>query len=152
MGKAQTLGHEGCRDSQLSPASVEPDPGVVVFSGQRCDCLLGVRHDLCCSANGQTLIEKRTSKDIWQNMFQFPLRETRDEYVDIPENWAKFKVRESAEIIHILSHQKIHAKFHHFSVLLPDLNEDTLIIEWDKIQDYPLPRLVDRYLDEEDFT
>ncbi len=100
------------------------------------------------SDQGKTLIEKRTEKGIWQNMFQFPLEEFDTNDNSAISSLRDNQSRESAEIIHVLSHQRIHTVFHHYPFLPEERKEHWIEIEHEKIQDYPLPRLVDRYLEE----
>jgi A/G-specific adenine glycosylase len=73
--------------------------------------------------NEDTIIQKRTSKGIWQNLYEFPLIETEavenyDYIVERIEN--EFFVNESVgsvmeynekSIVHKLSHQHLHIKF-----------------------------------------
>ena len=94
-------------------------------------------------------ISQRTEKDIWQNMYEFPLIETSEKrtlinfepYTDIPP------IKISEEITHILSHQRIHTLFYHFpSTELKNKNELMEITKEDFV-DYPIPRVIDRYLE-----
>jgi len=64
-----------------------------------------------------TIIEQRVEKGIWQNLFQFPLIET-SESVDlknikslINESFQNIVKLNQTEIIHKLSHQKLHINF-----------------------------------------
>lgn len=64
-----------------------------------------------------TIIEQRVEKGIWQNLFQFPLIET-SESVDlknikslINESFQNIIKLNQTEIIHKLSHQKLHINF-----------------------------------------
>ncbi len=102
-------------------------------------------HLLIFSENGNTIIEQRTNKDVWQNMYQFPLIESAES-----PTWKKdqipFKVSESVK--HVLSHQRIHAIFYHFDEFPKKLDENWLVIAQTDIQNYPIPRLIDRYLEE----
>jgi A/G-specific adenine glycosylase len=73
--------------------------------------------------NEDTIVQKRTSKGIWQNLYEFPLIETEavESFDYIVERIEKeFFVNESIEnvleyneksIIHKLSHQHLHIKF-----------------------------------------
>ena len=96
-------------------------------------------------------MQKRNEKDIWQNLFQFPLIETdEDHQLNDFENCTQlppFKI--SAEIVHVLSHQKIHARFYHFNHLPSKIGSDWIAVKMAEIQDYPIPRLIDRYLETE---
>ena len=98
-----------------------------------------------------TILTQRTGKDIWQNLWQFPLIETlsSEQEPDLSSFGQSLNMTVSNEITHILSHQRIKAKFYHI-----DLIPDALDVEWKKISlneldDYPLPRLIDRYLQEQ---
>ncbi len=106
-------------------------------------------HFMMFNIDGNTYLEQRNSKDIWLNLYQFPLIETIDNNETI--NWEKYSisppVKVSSEIKHILSHQNIHAKFYHFSSAPLTAEPNWLKIKFADIQDYPLPRLIDRYLD-----
>ncbi len=102
-------------------------------------------------------LEKRTNKDIWQHLFQFPLIES-NEGATIEEIKSiligKYKITPSSvsnQIKHILTHQRIYAhvwKFDSFP------QEDERDENWIKVHsndliNYPIPRLLDRYLLEE---
>ena len=80
-------------------------------------------------------------------MFQFPLYETTSLANDEIGELVKNQKHESVEIVHILSHQKIHAKFHHFQFLPETQPENWIKAEHADIQNYPLPRIIDRYLE-----
>jgi A/G-specific adenine glycosylase len=94
-------------------------------------------------------ISQRTEKDIWQNMYQFPLIETDisgelknfEPYTEIQANFV------SSEITHLLSHQKIHTFFYHFPAT--SLSKETPLIKVNKndFGDFPIPRIIDRYLE-----
>jgi A/G-specific adenine glycosylase len=99
------------------------------------------------------IIEKRTAKDIWQHLYQFPLLEhptdNSNELIlsEIKQtfNLSPFKISE--KITHILSHQKITARFFHFNQFPENLSENWEIINTQDLSNYPLPRLIDRYLE-----
>jgi A/G-specific adenine glycosylase len=103
-------------------------------------------HYLYYSFNGKTIITKRTEKGIWQNMYQFPLIETENNKT--PKEISN-DIRFSSEVQkHILSHQRIFAVFHHMKSAPKSTDSDHFEIEQDKIQDYPLPRIIDRYIED----
>jgi A/G-specific adenine glycosylase len=105
-------------------------------------------HFLIFSEKSQVLIEKRDKKGIWQNLYQFPLIETSASSNKELESVISNQYKESEEIIHLLSHQKIHAKFHHFDSIPSKIEHNWLKIDRTEIQNYPLPRVIDRYLEE----
>ncbi len=89
-------------------------------------------------SDNQTIIEKRTGSDIWRNMYQFPLTETdSEEYADKP----LFSIRE------VLSHQIIHAAFYVKTVKkLPKLSQNQLVIPFDDMEKYPMPKIMTEFL------
>lgn len=89
-------------------------------------------------SDNQTIIEKRTGSDIWRNMYQFPLTETNSkEYADKP----LFSIRE------VLSHQIIHAAFYVKNVKkLPKLSQNQLVIPFDDMEKYPMPKIMTEFL------
>lgn len=81
----------------------------------------------------RTLIQRREAKDIWYHLYEFPCTEgqTEDKY----------------PFTHVLSHQKLHARFViHKVQKMPDL-PGTIVIRWDELNDYALSRLTLRALD-----
>ncbi len=112
----------------------------------------------------KTIIRKRLREDIWKGLFEFPLVETTEEtdferlqhlpdFVKIAGMTRFQLLKQSATRKHILSHQKIFARFYHLhfdgSLDLVDENNISLISQ-NELQSYPLPRLIDRYLQEID--
>ncbi len=107
---------------------------------------------------GAIALRKRTEKDIWQEMYEFPLLETEKELSEmevlelavemklLSENMEVLKISE--KIKHVLSHQDIFAKF--FEISDPRFqyqNRDKyLYIKDDEISFFALPRLIEVYL------
>ena len=99
------------------------------------------------SRNSQTIIEKRKSKGIWQNLYQFPMIETKyssskKKLFSNKKNLEKYNLIDleielinENEIIHKLSHQKLHIKFWkvHQKIKLDKL------IDWRDLKKYPVP-------------
>lgn len=103
------------------------------------------------------VLEKRTEKDIWQHLFQFPLIETEKaealemmgEQVDQRSGMRHTTV--SPAIRHILTHQNIEAHVWRFEGL-PDpakWEKHWLLVPKKDLADFPIPRLLDRYLEQE---
>ncbi len=81
----------------------------------------------------KTLIHRREEKDIWYHLYEFPCTEgqTDDKY----------------PFTHVLSHQKLHARFIvHRVQKMPEI-PGTIVIRWDELNDYALSRLTLRALD-----
>ena len=101
-------------------------------------------------SNGQTLIQQRKSKDIWQQLWEFPLIETDDKVVLSAEQWEMNEFTYcSDEIIHILSHQRLHVRFYVFHKFPTKTLENWNVISWDDFHLYPQPRLIDRFINEQ---
>lgn len=104
-------------------------------------------HFFLYSDGKSTYLEKRTQRDIWQHLYQFPLVEMESESVSGLQKQLKGLAHSSDEILHLLSHQRIHARFHHFFQLPEQVDENWIKVDTAAIQDYPLPRIIDRYLE-----
>ena len=99
--------------------------------------------------NDRTFLQKRVAKDVWQHLFQFPLIESQE-----PLDPAEIITRAGAvpdylseEITHVLSHQKIHARFAIIKQAAKNIGTDWIMVNVSDIANYPLPRLIDRYLE-----
>lgn len=108
------------------------------------------------SGNELLLQPRSDANNIWKNMYEFPLIEashllTPEEVIKLP----LLNVQESfvmnpspSDFIHILTHRKINARF--YSIEVQKLNIDSknqVITTLDEIQQYPIPRLITRFLE-----
>ncbi len=105
-------------------------------------------------------IRKRTSKDIWQDLFEFPLIETklemnRTQFSDSIEKELGLK-KNDYKITNIsqpfkqqLTHQLISGRFINID-LRPgyNINKQWLWIEKSKLAEYPFPQYINQYLEE----
>jgi A/G-specific adenine glycosylase len=107
-------------------------------------------HYLIYESAGKTILEQRIQKDIWHKLYQFPLIESNRalSVEELKNRVGDHPVRSSQEIIHVLSHQRIHAQFHHFNFIPSNLEPQYLVIQKNDLDLYALPRLIDRYLEE----
>jgi len=102
--------------------------------------------------NENCYFQKRESKDIWQNLYQFPLNESQKEISSPSElEDAVLKgsifVEVSEQFKHILSHQRIFAKFWKFNVdKLPPSNKYKKVKKTE-IHEFAIPRLIEKYLE-----
>lgn len=108
-----------------------------------------VFHYLVYYEKGKTILEKRIQKDIWQHLYQFPLIEDENTTGIALRRVRQWQKSESRERTHVLSHQKIKAVFHIMDCFPEKLDKQWEITHVSGIQEYPLPRLIDRYLEEE---
>ena len=91
-------------------------------------------YTIYCTDDMRTLISQRRQKDIWQHLYEFPLQES-DTLLPTPPD------APCVELTHVLSHQRLHARFHIKKVSeLPQI-PDTIAIALKDIDDYALSRL-----------
>lgn len=110
-------------------------------------------------------IQKRTAKDIWINLHDFPLIETPEQVSEsqllASAEWkkmigkSKFTVQSVSETQkHILSHQKIFARFFEINLaksLKEVVPQNALVIKTSSIHKYAVPRLVELYLESQEY-
>ncbi|MBN2595915.1 MAG: A/G-specific adenine glycosylase [Marinifilaceae bacterium] len=114
---------------------------------------------LFLSCKSRFLIEKRKKKDIWENLFQYPLIEygnpiSTDELLQTFEWKELFGNKElvihsvSKNVIHKLSHQNLHTKFIHIEMDIDKMKNECgyLIINHSEISKYPFPKLIEDHL------
>ena len=97
--------------------------------------------------------EKRESKGIWQNMYQYPLIETdvqkglNELQKDVTKEFDVDLLEEIANYTHVLSHQRIHTIFWKVN---GDLHSSRKLLDVDveTVDEYPVPRLIHRFLEE----
>jgi A/G-specific adenine glycosylase len=98
-----------------------------------------LNYTIFCTPDMQTLLHRRTEKDIWQHLYECPLVEG-DSLFSVGANMP------SVDLTHVLSHQRLHARFHIEKVdKLPHI-ADTIVISLSDIDNYALSRLTLRAL------
>lgn len=102
-------------------------------------------------------MEKRGDHDIWQNLYQLPLIESANP-LSIEELLTNHQFKTllkgpqvtinmmSNEVIHLLTHQKLHVRFIEITIQEPETNEGWIKIRPDEMADYPVPKLIDNFL------
>lgn len=107
------------------------------------------------STDGKTVVQQRTGKGIWQNLYEFPLVESdfeievgqlkdHSEYKRISEEIRISEVTgyDSKTILHKLSHKHLYTRF--WIANVSDLGEQGVPVE--KIHDYPVPILLGNFI------
>jgi A/G-specific adenine glycosylase len=104
------------------------------------------------------LLEKRTKKDIWQNLYQLPLIETEKELSDDEIMRSRFKRISyskrnmksiSTKKKHILSHQIIYARVIHIEMKNKDFKCDGYIrVNKKDIHKFAVPRLLEHFFED----
>ncbi len=117
-------------------------------------------HYFILDYKGKTYLHKRKSGDIWQGLYEFPLHEAKshlefDELLksqllkDVAKHSKMRLIKTSSTKKHILSHQHIFAQFYHIHLNKPFINERYIEVPFEILNNYALPRLIHRYLEEE---
>ncbi len=111
--------------------------------------------------NGHTYLQKRTDKDIWQNLYEFPLLESEKamslkevlESEFFTQLFCKKDITvnsTSKSFRHILSHRIIHAEF--YTIVVKEIESENLRnyqkIKLEELSHYPISRLTELFLEE----
>jgi len=99
------------------------------------------------------ILEKRKSKDIWQNLYQLPLIEKKDDKSLKKPNLVDFctkydikpseSVQKSTKIVHKLTHQHLYIQFWE----LDSINKPRNAIALNQLKNYPMPIVIANFLD-----
>ncbi len=117
-------------------------------------------HYFILDYKGKTYLYKRKSGDIWQGLYEFLLHEAKsqlefDELLksqllkDVAKHSKMGLIKTSSIKKHILSHQHIFAQFYHIHLNKPFINKRYIEVPFETLNNYALPRLIHRYLEEE---
>ena len=105
---------------------------------------------------GKIWLRKRTGNDIWKNLYDFPLIESKDalsekKLASTPE-WKKLFQGKPPQILkikgpfkHVLTHQVINATFYIIQHT-PDSSLPYLEISIKSLENYPMPRLIEKFV------
>lgn len=109
---------------------------------------------------GNTLIQKRTSKGIWHNLYEFPLLETQDivdfDFVsktvqnDIFSNYTIMGIEDcnQATIIHKLSHQHLHIQF--WKIKINEIIENG--VDSVSLETFPFPIVIYNFIKKQEIN
>ncbi|NQU55134.1 MAG: A/G-specific adenine glycosylase [Bacteroidetes bacterium] len=105
-----------------------------------------------------TFFEKRTNNDIWKNLYQFPLIESKESLPenDILRNEIPFLINNainiksiSAEKKHILSHQIIYARLIHIEIeKAENISNEIIRINKKDIHKFAVPKLLEQFIND----
>ncbi len=121
---------------------------------------------LVCTHGNKTFLKKRTNaKDIWQNLYEFPLLETLKPQSDkkiIAEILKEFGLKGKQYAVrsispgykHVLSHQVLQAKFVNIELTkVPAvLKKKFICVNRKAAHTYALPRLIEKFVESETFN
>ena len=102
-------------------------------------------------SKNQTIINKRTAKGIWQNLYEFPLLETvttvaQDfihENVNLDNSITAISLMNNDEIIHKLTHQKLHINF--WKIDVDGVLDNGIALN--EIKTYPFPIVIANFIE-----
>lgn len=109
---------------------------------------------VCIDSDKNILLEQRTKKGIWQNLYQFPLIETEKsvtisefsnvlyEHMNLTSNTFEFHLFNEKEVVHKLSHQHLHTKF--WIIEFHKLPQNGIAIS--TLNSYPVPTLIQDFI------
>ncbi len=108
------------------------------------------------------LISKRSKKDIWEALYEFPLIETESkietEHLISSKKWisivgTKFKLLNSSQTkIHRLSHQLLHVTFYIVELDSFSLQSDYEQVSLSSLESYPVPKVIENFINELDVS
>jgi A/G-specific adenine glycosylase len=112
-------------------------------------------HYFILNYKNDVYIQKRTAKDIWQNLYEFYLIETSEptdanvllKHKTLHSLTSEFKVSSVVEAKkHILSHQHLYATFYELNIKAPLKSKSLLKIKRSELHDFALPQMITKYL------
>ncbi len=111
---------------------------------------------LVVNENDKIHLKRRTDNDIWKNLYDFPLIESKKK-LPLPQLKQECNklfgnseiITKSADYKHQLTHQKITAVFLKLSTKNTFSIKGTTSVPISKLHRYPVPRLIEKYLQKE---
>lgn len=106
-------------------------------------------------SDNMVYLQKRTAKDIWKELYEYPLLETPKKLsfaklaAENPEffkNIPNYSLLHNVKYKHQLSHQTIFAHFYFIKTKNVILKKNWVSVKVDAIQNYPIPRLLEKTL------
>tara|TARA_Y100001978_G_scaffold157565_1_gene143147 strand:+ start:122 stop:1147 length:1026 start_codon:yes stop_codon:yes gene_type:complete len=97
----------------------------------------------------KVLLAKRTQKDIWKHLYQFPLFESKEE-IDDPLTRFDLKGELKGKNLkkHVLSHQLIMGTFWWINVNSLPTNNNYIKVDVDDLDNFPVPKIIENYIKE----
>lgn len=109
-----------------------------------------------------SFLNKRTENDIWKNLYELPLIETdsdvdfealrnTEKFISLFKNAGSITINSAPVTLkHILSHRIIYAKFYRITITNDsDIRDKYTRISSDKLSEYPISRLAEKYFEKQ---
>lgn len=112
---------------------------------------------LCIEYNGNFLMKKRTQKDIWKNLYDFPLiegdripQENDIDYKKLLNSILENEIiaEKTKHYKHQLSHQKLHITIKYIKTKKLNNDNDFLKVNRRQVNELPFPKPIERFFEE----
>ena len=112
---------------------------------------------LCIEYNGNFLMKKRTQKDIWKNLYDFPLiegdripQENDIDYKKLLNSILENEIiaEKTKHYKHQLSHQKLHITIKYIKTKKLYNDNDFLKVNRRQVKELPFPKPIERFFEE----
>ncbi len=153
---------EGCIFSGSCHANQENSQSILPVKTKRVTVRNRYFYYLVITNGNKVIMNQRQDNDIWKHLYDFPMLESSIDLrpedvvlVKAPEIYKNKKanlVFESEKYKHVLTHQRIIARFDQYQVskkIIMDIasnNKNYSCFELKEVLDLPKPRLIDKYL------
>lgn len=107
--------------------------------------------------NDQILVKKRNAGDIWQELYDFPLIETTDNYQEDYKSFSEkltvafgkdCKITALSQQKHLLTHQTIYVQFFGLDNYIINFNQDAEIkwVSFEEFNELPQPKVITNFM------
>lgn len=112
---------------------------------------------LCIEHNGNFLMKKRTQKDIWKNLYDFPLiegdtipKENDIIYKKLLNSILEYEIitEKTKHYKHQLTHQKLHITIKYIKTKKINNDNDLLKVNRMKVNELPVPKPIEKFFEE----
>jgi len=112
---------------------------------------------LCIEHNGNFLMKKRTQKDIWKNLYDFPLieggriaKENDISYKKLLNSILENQIitEKTKHYKHLLTHQKLHITIKYIKTKKINNDTDFLKVNRMQVKELPVPKPVEKFFEE----
>jgi A/G-specific adenine glycosylase len=109
-------------------------------------------HYFHLESDSKIAVRKRGGNDVWEGLYEFPVIETSVPELDQQQlpNWIEAPMEPAYSAKHILSHQRIHARFYHLKAIKSDSFQGQQIqwVDQNTFETLPIHRLMHKYWDQ----
>jgi A/G-specific adenine glycosylase len=108
------------------------------------------------SEKGETILQQRKGKGIWQNLYEFPLIEspesidekllvTHEKFQGLfKDKKVELSLFNEKEVVHKLSHQHLYTRFW----IVKSQGNEACTVSWKEVAKFPVPALIHKFIEE----